>query len=137
MVSPSPRQFVVAAGLLGFTLGIIVTLFVRGSRPVVTEVQPPEIGGQKAPATVREIDFTKRYDVYCTFFEKEKVFPGCKVVGFTGPEAKGHEPSGGLSLTSRSDYQHFNRWLSLELGDGRMAYIPPSALRYLETAKAP
>jgi hypothetical protein len=28
----------------------------------------------------------------------------------------------------------FDRWLVLELSDGRLAYIPPSAIKYLEQA---
>lgn len=98
------------------------------------EVQPPEIGGQQTPASVREIDFTQRYDVHCSFNDKEPtVFRGCKVVGFTGPDA----PTGGGLSGSLSARQYFARWLVLELSDGRLAYIPPASLKYLETAKAP
>ena len=39
-------------------------------------------------------------------------------------------------LSSGSAHRYFDRWLVLELSDGRLAYIPPTALKYLEAAKA-
>jgi hypothetical protein len=93
------------------------------------QTQPPAIGGQQAPSQVRQIDFTLRYDVHCTFADREAtVFRGCKVVGFTGPDA----PAGKFGGSS---FGYFDRWLVLELSDGRLAYIPPTSLKYMETSK--
>jgi hypothetical protein len=92
-------------------------------------IQPPAIGGQQAPSQVREIDFALRYDVHCSFADREAtVFRGCKVVGFTGPDA----PAGKFGGSSLG---YFDRWLVLELNDGRLAYIPPNSLKYMETTK--
>jgi hypothetical protein len=135
----SRKWLLLAAGCLVGSVAVVVSFIASSSRPKPAESQPPEIGGQKAPSLVREIDFDKRYDAHCAFFEKEPtVFRGCKVVGFTGPANPGREPSGRGDYFSSSGgyYHHFDRWLVLELSDGRHAYIPPNALRYLETAKA-
>lgn len=129
---------IVFAVLGGFVAGVCVASVGCGARPK-PEVEPPTVGGQKAPAAVREIDFEKRYDLHCVLFDKEPtVFRNCKVVGFTGPEKTGYEVSGGGSgFSSRDYYQHFDRWLVIEHGDGRLAYIPPNSLRYLEATKGP
>jgi hypothetical protein len=93
------------------------------------QVLPPAVAGQQAPAQVQDIDFTLRYDVHCSFADREAtVFRGCKVVGFTGPDSQPGKFSG-------SSVGYFDRWLVLELNDGRLAYIPPNSLKYLETAK--
>jgi len=95
-------------------------------------VVPPGIAGQQVPAEVRAIDFDKRLDVHCSFREQvgpaneSTVFRNCRVVGFTGADTPGGKFSG-----------YFDRWLVLELSDGRMAYIPTNSLQYLETAKVP
>lgn len=125
--------------LAGFVAGVTVTILASASKPKPQEVVPPSVGGQKAPSSVREIDFEKRYDLHCVLFEKEKtVFKNCKVVGFTGPAQAGHTvDGGGSSLGSRDFYQHFDRWLVVEQGDGRLAFIPPQSLRYLEATKGP
>ena len=39
----------------------------------------------------------------------------------------------GLLLISLFKY----RWLVLELADGRLAYVPPAAVRYIEQASSP
>ncbi|MBN9518621.1 hypothetical protein J0H58_08895 [bacterium] len=132
------KWYIVIGCAGGFVAGVVVTSMGLASRPKPAGDEPPSVGGQKAPATVREIDFDKRYDVYCSFFEKEPtVFRGSKVVGFTGPANAGQEVGGGSGLSSRGYYQHFDRWLVIEQADGRLAYIPPNSLRYLEAAKNP
>ncbi|MCU0702573.1 MAG: hypothetical protein MUF18_01115 [Fimbriiglobus sp.] len=93
------------------------------------QIQPPSIAGQQAPSQVRGMDFGLRYDVHCSFGDREStIFRGCKVVGFTGPDQLPGK-FGGSSLV------YFDRWLILELNDGRLAYIPPTSLKYLEVAK--
>jgi hypothetical protein len=126
-----------AGTVVGFVTGVIVMALGASSRSKPDEPQPPQIGGQKAPSLVREIDFDKRYDAHCSFFEKEPtVFPGCKVVGFTGPARPQKDgESGGSGYGFRAFSQHFDRWLVLELRDGRQVFVPSNSLRYLETAK--
>lgn len=133
-VSMSKRTILILAGcVLVALLVTVATLFAVWPRP--TAAKAPEIGGQSAPAHIREIDFSRRYDAYCSFFGSEPtVFRGCKVVGFTGPDSAAEE---GLGLSSGYGRRYFDRWLVLELSDGRLAYIPPSALKYLEVSKAP
>src|SRR3954454_2404529 len=118
------RGVLILVGCVGVLIagGVVAAAVALGSRPQPAKVQPPEIGGQAAPDTVREIDFGKRYDAHCSFFGDEPtVFRGCKVVGFTGRDAPGDE--GTSYSSSRSTHQFFNRWLILELSDGRLAYI--------------
>ena len=124
----SRKWLLVAAGCLLGVAAVVGSFVVSASRPKPAEPQPPEIGGQRAPSLVREIDFTRRYDAHCAFLEKEvTVFRGCKVVGFTGPATPGKESSGrGDSFSSSGGYHHFDRWLVLELSDGRMTPCPAS-----------
>lgn len=132
------QRVLILAGCVGVLIagGAVVASIALTARPQPSKVQPPEIGGQAAPAAVREIDFGKRYDAHCSFFGDEPtVFRGCKVVGFTGRDTPGEE--GTSYSSSGSTHQFFNRWLVLELSDGRLAYIPPADLKYLESAKTP
>lgn len=46
------------------------------------------------------------------------------------------EDRGGSSLSS-SAHRYFDRWLVLELADGRLAYVPPNVIKYLERAREP
>ena len=131
------RSVLILTGCGGALIaGAVAVAAVALPRPQPAKAQPPEIGGQAAPDAVREIDFVKRYDAHCSFFGDEPtVFRGCKVVGFTGRDTPGVE--GSSYSSSRSSHQFFDRWLVLELSDGRLAYIPPTALKYLESAKTP
>lgn len=135
------RTVLIAAGSVGVLAAVVAAAAAIGaaSRPRPAEVRPPEIGGQQAPAAVREIDFARRYDAHCLFFgDTPTVFRGCKVVGFTGPDTQpGGEPRSSFLSSPGSSQRYFHRWLVLELSDGRLAYVPPSALKYLETAKEP
>ncbi|HYH67575.1 MAG TPA: hypothetical protein VD866_22955 [Urbifossiella sp.] len=134
------KMGIVAGCLGGFIAGVCFTTLGCSSRPKQPEFQPPSVGGQKAPSAVREIDFEKRYDLHCVLFDKElTVFRDCKVVGYTGPAKAGVVVDGGSSsgFSSRDHFQYFDRWLVIEHSDGRLAYIPPNSLRYLEATKGP
>jgi hypothetical protein len=131
------RRLLILTGCVGVLAGgaVGVAIGARSMRPHPEQVEPPEIGGQSAPAVVRQIDFGKRYDVHCSFFKDEPtVFRGCKVVGFTGRDVPGTEERSSFSSSSS---RIFDRWLVLELSDGRLAYVPPTALKYLESAPTP
>jgi len=132
------RSVLILTGCVGVLIAgaVVVASIALSKRPQPAKVQPPEIGGQAAPAAVREIDFGKRYDAHCSFFgNEETVFRGCRVVGFTGRDMPGE--AGTSSFPYSSGHQFFDRWLVLELSDGRLAYVPPTALKYLESAKTP
>lgn len=119
---------------------VVTATIVAAARARPVDPKPPEIGGQQAPAEARVIDFGRRYDVYCSLIESAPTaFRNCKVVGFTGPDAPAEERSDSSShhSSSSSAHRYFDRWLVLELSDGRFAYIPPNAIKYLETAKSP
>ena len=131
------RSVLILIGCAGvFIAGTVIVAAIALHRPQQAKAQPPEIGGQEAPDAVRQIDFGKRYDAHCSFSGDEPtVFRGCKVVGFTGRDTP--EEEGRSFSSSGSFHQIFNRWLVLELSDGRLAYVPPTALKYLESAKTP
>jgi hypothetical protein len=42
----------------------------------------------------------------------------------------------GLMLAGLFISVFFDRWLRLELADGRLAFIPPSAVKYIEQASS-
>lgn len=123
----------------------LIALFVYAVAPSTTPVapRPPELGGQKVPAKLYEIRFDRRYDLFCSFYREEPtVYRNCKILGFTGREEDsaqtGRGPgSGGYSGSSGSasyDAKYFDHWLVLELADGRQAYIPANAVKYIEQA---
>jgi hypothetical protein len=97
------------------------------------------------PDRLYEIQFDQEYDLYCSFYQEEPtVYRDCKILGFTGSGegSDGAGRSAGSGSFSRRygsgsasyDRGYFDHWLVLELADGRRAYIPPSAVRYVEQA---
>lgn len=120
-----------AATLFGGTVGSLSILILRelASKPVTTA---PEIAGQPAPATVREVDFLKRYDFHCTFKGEPEttVFRNCQIVGFTGRD----DEAGGGKFSYKT---YFERWIILEQSDRRQLVIPPDSIRYFESTKGP
>src|SRR5262245_29501545 len=70
--------------VVGTGVGIIASL----PRRPPPQTSPPSIAGQTVPDVQCEIDFTKRYDVYCVFEsgdreKKPTIFHNCKILGFT------------------------------------------------------
>jgi hypothetical protein len=117
--------FFVLGGFVAFVLAVYLYLSSasRGERQ-------PVVAGQQVPQTVHTIDFAKRYDLVIRGYGGEGfVYRNCRIVGFTG----------GRQEASGSDsYQGWNRWIVLELADGRLAYIPPSNVFSIEqTAQQP
>ena len=111
--------FFVLGGFVAFVLAVIlyVSSTSRGE-------QPPVIAGQQVPQTIHKIDFSKRYDLIIRGYAGENlVYRNCRIVGLTGDR----------QLSSGSDsYQGWDRWIVLELADGRLAYIPPSNVFSIE-----
>lgn len=137
--------FILGGSILAGLLVVALIAFAAASRTAPAAPHPPELGGQRVPARVHEIRFDREYDLYCSFYREEPtIYRGCKILGFTG---SGEEESGsgrvsgggGFSLSSGSgsasyDREYFDHWLVLELADGRLAYIPPNAVKYIEQA---
>jgi hypothetical protein len=130
-------------GILAGFLFIVLCYYVIVSQPASVEPRPPELGGQQVPAKVYEFHFDQKYDVYCSFFREEPtVYRGCKILGFTGRgeesarSGRGSGSGGFASSSGLGSYsaQYFEHWLVLELADGRLAYIPPNAVKYIEVA---
>jgi hypothetical protein len=120
-----------AVGVVAFSIALsalagLVSLSGGSSPPLV---RPPEIAGQPAPDTFIAIDFSKRYDLHCSFYGETEpyTFRNCKVRGFTGKS----ERRGGYGLSSR---EYFDNWLVLEYPDGRLAYVPTNQIRFIEEA---
>ncbi|MGP0062915.1 MAG: hypothetical protein ACLQGP_04835 [Isosphaeraceae bacterium] len=136
------RKILILVGLLVLLLAIGVLMRWRGSR--AAGPRPPELGGQRVPDAVFDIRFDRQYDLFCSFFGDEPtVYRNCKILGFTGRE----EPSEGVGTSgfgvfsgpsgSGSAYSYrefFDHWLVLKLEDGRLAYVPPGSVKYIEEA---
>lgn len=135
---------VLCGGILtGLMLGLLLYYAVPQTAPAAP--RPPEVGGQQVPTRAYEIQFDQKYDIFCSFYREEPtIYRNCKVLGFIG---RGEEPagsgrasgSGGFVFSSgsgsASSYrEYFDHWLVLELSDGRLAYIPPNAVKYIEQA---
>jgi hypothetical protein len=87
--------------------------------------------------------FDQMYDSFCAFDAERITFRGGKILGFTGRDesARSRRNSGSSGfgfcspISSASYYtEYFDRWLVLEFADGRLACIPPVAIRYIEQA---
>ena len=120
-MKPRDLGFFVLGGFVAFVLAI--TLYVsatsRGERP-------PVVAGQQLPQTIHKIDFSKRYDLVIRGYAGDNlVYRNCRIVGMTGDH----------QLSSGSDsYQTWDRWIVLELADGRLAYVPPNNVFIIEQA---
>jgi hypothetical protein len=133
----------------GILAGLLFVILIYGvsSQSAPTTPRPPELGGQQVPDQIHEIRFDRRYDLFCSFYREEPtIYRNCKIIGFTGSgeESIGSgraSGSGGFSVLSGSGStsyytKYFDHWLVLELADGRLAYIPSSAVKYIEEAAA-
>ena len=133
--------------LMGFGILVAMTIFVvigQSMRSGPPNPRPPELGGQRVPEVLFDIRFDRDYDLFCSFFSDEPtVYRNCRIQGFTGSEqsSEARHPSGfgviGVASGSASGYSyrnHFDHWLVLRLEDGRLAYVPPGAVKYIEEA---
>jgi hypothetical protein len=131
--------FILGGGLLAVAILSLLFYIAIPSRRAPANPRPPALAGQRVPAQLYEIPFDQKYDLYCSFFREEvKEFRDCKILGFTGRD---EEPAGSGSLIFSSpsgsgsySERYFDHWLVLELSDGRRAYIPLNAVRYIEQA---
>jgi hypothetical protein len=136
-------SLILGSGVLGLLLLVVFLIYGAASRTAPQAPRPPELGGQQVPAQVYEIRFDRKNDLFCSFYgEEPTTYRNCRILGFTG---RGEETSrtgrasgsGGFSSFSGSvSYatEYFDHWLVLRLADGRLAYIPPNAVKYIEEA---
>jgi len=141
-MSPRGRVFLWSGLVLGCPV-LVLCIYGLTSGTAPAGPRPPELGGQQAPARAFEIRFDRPYDVYCSAYsEQPLIYRGCKILGFTGridDSARAGQESGSFAFSSSSgsgsySREYFDHWLVLELSDGRQAYVPPSAVKYIEQA---
>lgn len=97
-------------------------------KPKPDPMRPPKVGGTRAPATIRTIDFTKPHDFHFRIgYDKGEptIFKRCLLIGFT-------TPMGDDSGDNRFEEFTHNRWIVLQHEDGRLAYVPRDGLVYIE-----
>lgn len=138
-------NFIMGGGIVAGLLLVVLLIYSVASQNAPAPPRPPELGGQQVPAKVYKIPFDRKYDLFCSFYGDEPTtYRNCKILGFTahGEESPGSSraagaggfssPSGSGSATYYTEY--FDHWLVLELADGRLAYIPANAIKYIEQA---
>ena len=109
----------IVAGLVGFAI-LRAVLFSGLERA-------PTIAGQEVPKENYTIDFSRRYNLIISGYNKvDRTYENVKILGYTGKIVR--ESSGSLS----SSYDHFGRWLAVELPDRRRVYLPASNISYIE-----
>jgi hypothetical protein len=101
--------------------------------------QPIQLAGHSEHAELIEVGFERRYDVYCVLIPEQPtestVYRDCRILGTTDREGVKSADYGSFSKTGRWAPSHlFGRMLVLETADGRLAYIPPDSVRYIEEA---
>ena len=126
-------------GLLvgAFAAAVIVFLLMGTTRRSNVTAPVPQLGGQPVPEEVIEINFDRRYDVHTSIYGVEPLtFLDSKIVGFTGRRGESNQVEAGMfASSSGSSYRnHFDHWLVLEQADGRLLYLPPDSVKYVEQA---
>jgi hypothetical protein len=100
-------------------------------KPTPPPIQPPKVGGTRAPDQVVAIDFTKPHNFHFRFSSGgEQVFRGCILVGFSTP-TDGSGNRLGRGSGEFGEWGH-DRWLVLRHRDGHLAYVPREALQFIE-----
>ena len=130
---------ILVGGFLAGSLVAISLIYGLGSQAAP---HPPQPGGQKVTDTVYKIRFDRQYDLFCSFYKEPTIYRNCRILGFTGRGkglagsglASGGSSFGSVSMSAPSDAEDFDHWLVLKLADGRLAYIPPGAIKYIEEA---
>jgi hypothetical protein len=86
-----------------------------------------------------DVGFDRRYDVYCMLFpETPTVYRNCKIVGVTGRDRRKSEDFSSASKKTTLSRGHWDpsdlleNMFVLETEDGRLAYIPPDWVKYIE-----
>ena len=135
-------SLILGGGILAGLLFLALIINGVASQSTPKAPRPPELGGQQVPDKVYEIQFDQHYDLFCSFYPEEPtIYRNCKILGFTGGRTTPSRASGsggisGFSGSGSASYytEYFDHWLVLEMADGRLAYIPPHAIKYIEEA---
>lgn len=90
---------------------------------VAAEPSPPKIAGHDVPAEVFKVDFSRRYNLKLDSRYGQDSYDNCLIKGFTYDEKEGGR---GIS--------YFEKWLVVELADGRLVYLSPHNIRVIEEA---
>ena len=109
-------------GALIGAIGLVILQATLSSRPE----RAPTIAGQEVPKENYIIDFSRRYNLILSGYKGERTYENVKILGYTGKTVR--ESSGSLS----SSYDHFGRWLAVELPDRRRVYLSESSISYIE-----
>ncbi len=113
--------------LVGAALALAVSCG-RGKEEKAPRTEPVPAATQQIPERAFVLDVSKRYDVTCAQEGKEpRTYKHVKLLGFVGKPKKG---DGGDLVSSAGDY--FEKWMVLELSDGRRAYIRPRTIDIIE-----
>jgi hypothetical protein len=114
--------------IIGFIVGGAICIsfasFIEIALHVIGEPPPPRIAGQQVPAQTYQIDFSKRYNLILESQRDSANYANCLIKGFTN---KKH-------LSPRG-YGYFDRWLVVELADGRLVYLPNHRIEVIEEAQ--
>lgn len=101
--------------------------------------QSIQLAAHSEEQSVVEVGFNHRYDVFCVLFpDVPMVYRNCRIVGVTGHTEFGGKsyvllsPSSSLGCGFGGPSGLFDDMLLLETEDGRLAYIPPGAVKYIE-----
>lgn len=94
-------------------------------------IQPPKVGGTRAPDQVQSIDFQQPHDFHFRFYNGgEKIYRSCLLIGFTTPVN-----NDGARIGGGNEWGGHDRWLVLRQADGRLAYVPREGLLYIEESQ--
>ncbi len=103
--------------------------------------QPIQLAAHSEHAPLIDVGFERRYDVFCLLFPEQPtlstVYRDCRILGTTDRDGVKTSDFGSFSKSARWAPSHlFGRMLVLETSDGRLAYIPPDSVRYIEETSA-
>jgi len=96
--------------------------------------QPILLAAHAEKPELIDVGFERRYDVFCMLFpEQPTVYRDCRILGTTDRDGLASRESSLFSKSSGWEPGRlFDDMLVLETADGRLAYIPPGSVRYIE-----
>ena len=93
-----------------------------------------EAAGRPGLNMLMSVPLHKRYDLYCALFpETTTVYRNCQILGLTGVD---DDDTGSFSKRIEPRREWFDGMLVLQMSDGRLAYVPPNAVKYFEQTAA-
>ena len=127
MQPPPKSQF--ANGLIVGALGALLAIGALYWFSARGTPQAPAVAGQRVPDQRFQLDFSKRYNLVVDSNQGLRTaYEGARILGFTWPASESAQSGG-------SKYNFFDQWLAIELSDGRLAFLPPHAIRAIEESR--